>query len=105
MPWRAGRRGSPQDTADLISPPHIVAGQQLGTGSQGSLLPHPPWHHKPEQAKITLILQIGAGVRAGGCVSVRRHTLLDRQQGQVEACPWALPISPFVTSLSACQAA
>lgn len=105
MPWRVGRRGSPRHMVALLSPPRTAAGQQLGARSQGSLLPHPPWHHEPEQAEITLISQIGTGVSAGGCVSVRRCTLLDRQQGQVEACPRALPISPFVTSLSACQAA
>lgn len=104
-PWGVGRRGSRQDAVALIPPPHMAAEQQRGAQSQGSLLPRPPWHHQPEQAEITLISQIGAGVSAGGCVSVRRCTLLDRQQGQVEACPRALPISPFVTSLSACQAA
>lgn len=76
-----------------------------GAGSQGFLLPHPPWHHKLGQAEITFIFQIGAGVRAGGCVSVRRCTLLDQQHRQVEVCPQALPISPFVTLLSVCQAA
>lgn len=40
MPWRAGMRDSPQDAVALTSAPHVLAGQQPGVGSQGSL--HPP---------------------------------------------------------------
>lgn len=66
MPWRAGRRDSLQDAVALISPPHVLAGQQPPGEEPGLPTLSPPWHHEPERAEITLISQIGVGSEQEG---------------------------------------
>lgn len=91
----------------ISSQQELTAGSTPSTGVQLLLgqaaRAHPSWHHELGQAEITFIFQIGAGVRAGGCVSVRRCILLDQHHRQVEVCPQThFPICHFAISVPSC---